>query len=240
MEKGQMDWHQSLYFSNSTSFIDSSVYSAPPRGKGTQEEVAVPAEKGQDQEGQDRSGEGSSAGPSRTSAQPSTGAGASAEVGTPGAEAVQQPAGTAVGDAAGVAGSDAPSKLTRKELARRARQRKLEAIVAEYRRLVAEEEEDTQSTTTSTATAASSSALPGSASQHRPPAVRSRGTAATRHRKQPKNQLPPHSRCKARIHRLTLRVSNLEQEMKRMKSLLKKNLRREQRAHLAKGHRRRQ
>ncbi|XP_078537899.1 uncharacterized protein LOC144823333 isoform X2 [Lissotriton helveticus] len=146
------------------------------------------------------------------SAQPTTSAGASAEVVTPGANAVAPvPAGTGAGDASVVAGSDTPSKLSRKELAIRARQRKLEAIVTEYRRLVAQEEEDDQSTTT----AASSSTAPGSYSQRNPPAVQHRGPAATRRRRAVKTTAAPHSTCKARVHHLTLRVAYLEQEVER-------------------------
>ncbi|XP_078541775.1 uncharacterized protein LOC144827271 [Lissotriton helveticus] len=204
----------------------------PPRGKRTEVAVVAPAE----QEGQDRSAEGSSAGPSGTpSAQPTTSAGASTEVVTPGADAVAPvPAGTAaVGVASEVVGSDNPFKLSRKEFAIRARQRKLEAIVAESRRLVAQEEEDDQSTTT----AASSSTTPGSYSQRNPPAVWHHGSAVTRRRRAAKTTAAPHSTCKARVHRLTLRVAYLEQEVERQKVLLKA-LRRELRDHLATGHRR--
>ncbi|XP_078500747.1 uncharacterized protein LOC144755559 [Lissotriton helveticus] len=142
------------------------------------------------------------------------------------------PAGTAVGDATVVAGSDPPSKLTRKELAIRARQQKLEAIVAEYRQLVAQEEEDDlQSTST---TAASSVAAPGSYSQCNTPVVWRRSPAATRRRRAAKTTAAPHSTCKARMHGLTLRVAYLEQEVARQKGLLK-DLRRELHDHLATG-----
>ncbi|XP_078503523.1 uncharacterized protein LOC144762253 [Lissotriton helveticus] len=152
-------------------------YKAPPRGKRTQEE-----EEGAVQDaGQDRAGEGSFAGPSGTS-----GGGASAEVVVldedSGEEAVQVPD-VPVRVHTVVAGRVAPSKSTRpsrREQARMARQRRLDATVAEYRRLVALEEEDTQSTgtttTTSTGTAASSSVPPRAASQRSAPAVSTRSS----------------------------------------------------------------
>ncbi|XP_078509346.1 uncharacterized protein LOC144769202 [Lissotriton helveticus] len=145
---------------------------APPKGKRsrTQEEEEEGAV--QEDAGQDRAGEGSFAGPSGTS-----GGGASAEVAVlgedsedSGEDAVQEPADGPVGVRTVVAGTVAPSKSTsRREQARMARQRRLDATVAEYRRLVAlEEEEDTQSTgattTSSTGTAASSSVTPRAAS----------------------------------------------------------------------------
>ncbi|XP_078518815.1 uncharacterized protein LOC144783960 [Lissotriton helveticus] len=190
------------------------IWQASPRGKRrTQEE-----EEGAVQDaGQDRAGEGSFAGPSGTS-----GGGASAEVVVldedSGEEAVQVPD-VPVRVHTVVAGRVAPSKSTRpsrREQARMARQRRLDATVAEYRRLVALEEEDTQSTgtttTTSTGTAASSSVPPRAASQRSAPAVRSRATKANRHRRAAKTPAAPHRSCKARQRRLSLRVSYLEQE----------------------------
>ncbi|XP_078496841.1 uncharacterized protein LOC144752889 [Lissotriton helveticus] len=194
---------------------------APPRGKRTEEEAVVELDAGQD-----RSGEGSFAAPSRTS-----GGGASAEVvvldegNNSGEEAVQVPDDTNVPVRVHtvVAGRVAPSKSkkpTRKELARMARQRRLDATVTEYRRLVALEEEDTQSTGTSTGTAASSSVPPRAASQRSAPAVRSRATKANRHRRAAKTAAAPHRSCKARQRHLCLRVSYLEQEFLTYKSLV--------------------
>ncbi|XP_078502640.1 uncharacterized protein LOC144760015 [Lissotriton helveticus] len=123
-----------------------------------------------------------------------------------------------------VAGRVAPSKSKtpsrRKELARMARQRRLDATVAEYRRLVALEEEETQSgtTTTSTGTAASSSVR--AASQRSAPAVRSRATKAKRHRPAAKKAAAPHRICKAHRRRLSLRLSYLEQEVHNYKNVV--------------------
>ncbi|XP_078517445.1 uncharacterized protein LOC144782140 [Lissotriton helveticus] len=104
-----------------------------------------------------------------------------------------------------------------------ARQRRLDATVAEYRRLVALEEEETQSTgttTTSTGTAVSSSMHPRAASQRSAPAVRSRATKANRHRRAAKTAAAPHRSCKARQRRLSLSVSYLEQEVHTYKNLV--------------------
>ncbi|XP_078496779.1 uncharacterized protein LOC144752802 [Lissotriton helveticus] len=168
----------------------------PPKGKRTQEEEGAV----QEDAGQDRAGEGSFAGPSGTS-----GDGASAEVAVlgedsedSGEEAVQEPADGPVGVRTVVAGTVAPSKSTsRREQARMARQRRLDATDAEYRRLVAlEEEEDTQSTgattTSSTGTAASSSVTPRDASMRSAPAGPSRANKANRHRQATERPAAPH------------------------------------------------
>lgn len=111
----------------------------------------------------------------------------------------------------------APSKsTTRREQARLARQRRLEATVAEYRRLVAlEEEEDTQSSgaTSSTVTTASSSVTK--------PAGPSRAKKDDRHRQATEIPAAPHRSCKDRQRRLRVRMSNLEQEVLRYKTLVK-------------------
>ncbi|XP_078539591.1 uncharacterized protein LOC144824350 [Lissotriton helveticus] len=83
------------------------------------------------------------------------------------------PTGGAGGEDSAAADSVAtPKKLTRKEMAVRARAHKLEAICAEYRRLWAREHEETSTSTYS-------STAHGSTSQ-RPPASRRRRTAATK------------------------------------------------------------
>ncbi|XP_078496493.1 uncharacterized protein LOC144752437 [Lissotriton helveticus] len=189
---------------------------APPMGKRTEEEVVAAAAV----EGQDRPGEGSFAGPSGTS-----GGGASAEVvvldeeNTSGEEAVQVPDDTNVPVRVHtvVAGRVAPSKskkASRKEQARMARQRRLDATVAEYRRLLALEEEDTQSTATSTATAASSSGPTRAASQRSAPAVRSRATKANRHRRAAKTAAAPHRSCKPHIMSQRSQVASEAAELK--------------------------
>ncbi|XP_078504393.1 uncharacterized protein LOC144762960 [Lissotriton helveticus] len=155
-----------------------------------------------------------------------SGDGASAEVAVldqdseaSGEEAVQEPADVPVGDQTVVAETVAPSKsTTRREQARLARQRRLEATVAEYRRLVAlEEEEDTQSsgatTTSSTVTTASSSVTK--------PAGPSRAKKDDRHRQATEIPAAPHRSCKDRQRRLRVRMSNLEQEVLKYKNLVK-------------------
>ncbi|XP_078503323.1 uncharacterized protein LOC144762046 [Lissotriton helveticus] len=163
---------------------------APPRGKKTTTEM--PAEQG----GQDWSSAGSSAGPSvittSDAAPPTTSAGtSSAEASTPGTDAaVPQvpPGGAAVRDGSAAADGDAPQKLSRKEMAVRARARKLEAICAEYRRLWAREQEEEPATT------ASSSSAPG-ATSHQPPVVRHCGPPASPRRRgaATKTAAPPKS-----------------------------------------------
>ncbi|XP_078505572.1 uncharacterized protein LOC144763652 [Lissotriton helveticus] len=174
-----------------------------------------------------------------------SGDGASAEVAVlgedsedSGEEAVQEPADGPVGVQTVVAETVAPSKsTTRREQARMARQRRLEATVAEYRRLVAlEEEEDTQSsgatTTSSTGTAASSSVTK--------PAGPSRANKDNRHRQATEIPAAPHRSCKERQRRLRVRMSNLEQEVLKYKNLVKglrselATLRKEYDAHAAK------
>lgn len=131
-----------------------------------------------------------------------------------------------------------PSKPTRRELAARARQRKWEAIVAEYRRLVAQEEEESASATLPTP--ASSSAPPGSAAasqRNKPPGVRRRGLAAIRHRQAAPTTAAPHRACRRKFYRLSLRMAHLERQNKNLEDRLK-DLRRQLSDHLATGHHR--
>ncbi|XP_078512200.1 uncharacterized protein LOC144771791 [Lissotriton helveticus] len=93
-----------------------------------------------------------------------------------------------------------------------ARQRRLDATVAQYRRLVELEGDDTQSST-SNVTSASSSVTPRSAGQRSAPAKRSR--AGRRHRRAAK--AAPHSTVKARLRRAIRRVSDLEAEVRKWK-----------------------
>ncbi|XP_078501399.1 uncharacterized protein LOC144755895 isoform X1 [Lissotriton helveticus] len=104
------------------------------------------------------------------------------------------------------------SKPSRSMQALLARQRRLDATVAEYRRLVELEGEDTQSST-SNGTPASSSAPPRSAGKRSAPVVRSR--AGRCHRRAAK--AAPHSTLKARLRRATHRVSDLEAEVRKLK-----------------------
>ncbi|XP_078540201.1 uncharacterized protein LOC144825228 [Lissotriton helveticus] len=186
----------------------------PPRGKRTEKEDAVPPKE----EDAGQGGECSFAGPSGTS-----GGGASSDVvvvidsdseddsGEDAAPMAQEQTvrkQTVV--VAGTVGHTKTSKPTRSMLAVLARQRRLDATVAQYRRLV--ELEDTQSST-SNGTSASSSMTPRSAGQRSAPAKRSR--AGRRHRRAAK--AAPHSTLKARLRRAIHRVSDLEAEVRKLK-----------------------
>ncbi|XP_078506427.1 uncharacterized protein LOC144764821 [Lissotriton helveticus] len=188
---------------------------SPPRGKRTEQEDAVAPEEEEDA---GQGGECSFAGPSGTS-----GGGASSDVvvvvdsednsGEEAAQVAQED--TVRKQTVVVAGRvvhTKTSKPSRSMQALLARQRRLDATVAEYRRLVELEGEDTQSST-SNGTPASSSAPPRSAGQRSAPAVRSR--AGRRHRRAAKPA--PHSTLKARLRRATHRVSDLEAEVRKLK-----------------------
>ncbi|XP_078514890.1 transient receptor potential cation channel subfamily M member 2-like isoform X1 [Lissotriton helveticus] len=186
----------------------------PPRGKRTEKEDAVAPKE----EDAGQGGECSFAGPSGTS-----GGGASSDVvvvidseDTSGEEATQVAQEQTVRKqtvvVAGRVGHTKTSKPTRSMQALLARQRRLDATVAQYRRLVELEGEDTQSST-SNGTSASSSVIPRSAGQRSAPAKRSR--AGRRHRRAAK--AAPHSTLKARLRRAIHRVSDLEAEVRKLK-----------------------
>ncbi|XP_078503517.1 uncharacterized protein LOC144762249 [Lissotriton helveticus] len=187
---------------------------SPPRGKRTEKEDAVAPKE----EDAGQGGECSFAGPSGTS-----GGGASSDVvvvidseDNSGEEATQVAQEQTVRKqtvvVAGTVGHTKTSKPTRSMQALLARQRRLDATVAQYRRLVELEGEDTQSST-SNGTSASSSVTPRSAGQRSAPAKRSR--AGRRHRRAAK--AAPHSTLKARLRRAIHRVSDLEAEVRKLK-----------------------
>ncbi|XP_078503743.1 uncharacterized protein LOC144762436 [Lissotriton helveticus] len=101
---------------------------SPPRGKAATSQTPV------EHSGQERSSAGSSAGPSVTTsdtALATTSAGASSAEGSTQATDAAAPPRGAEGYGSAAADGDAPKKLTRREMAVRARARKLEAIRVE-------------------------------------------------------------------------------------------------------------
>ncbi|XP_078533643.1 uncharacterized protein LOC144819756 [Lissotriton helveticus] len=164
-----------------------------------------------------------SAGPvPSTSADGDSGA-ASAEAipeGTGGPEA-PTPEPAAVGEDPTAVGDVTPSKPTRKELAVRARQRKLQAIVEAYRRLVAQAEEEEE--------AAAAAAASSNAPAPKPAGVCRRGQAAARRRIFSSSAAPPQHACQCRCRdfqkKILLRVARLEDEMEeRVKLIVDKHL----------------
>ncbi|XP_078504291.1 uncharacterized protein LOC144762880 [Lissotriton helveticus] len=157
-----------------------------------------------------------------TSADGDSGA-ASAEAipeGTGGPEA-PTPEPAAVGEDPTAVGDVTPSKPTRKELAVRARQRKLQAIVEAYRRLVAQAEEEEE--------AAAAAAASSNAPAPKPAGVRRRGQAAARRRIFSSSAAPPQHACQCRCRdfqkKILLRVARLEDEMEeRVKLIVDKHL----------------
>ncbi|XP_078538299.1 uncharacterized protein LOC144823562 [Lissotriton helveticus] len=127
--------------------------------------------------------------------------------GTGGSEA-PTPAPAAVGEEPTAVGDVTPSKRTRKELAVRARQRKLQAIVEAYRRLVAQAEEEEE--------AAAAAAASSNAPAPKPAGVRRRGQAAARHRIFTSSAPPPQHACQCRCRefhqKILRRVARLEEE----------------------------
>ncbi|XP_078502991.1 uncharacterized protein LOC144761559 [Lissotriton helveticus] len=112
---------------------------------------------------------------------------------------------------ASTVGNTKTSKPTRSMLAVLARQRRLEATVAEYRRLVELEGDDTHSSASNLTSSTSSSVTPRSAGKHSAPANRSR--AGRRHRRAAK--AAPRSTVKGRLRRALRRVSDLEAEVQK-------------------------
>ncbi|XP_078535216.1 uncharacterized protein LOC144821946 [Lissotriton helveticus] len=194
---------------------------SPPRGKRTEKSDAAVAPKEEDA---GQGGECSFAGPSGTS-----GGGASSDVvviidseseGQSGEEAAleesdqEQEVQTVRKETVAVAstvGNTKTSKPTRSMLAVLARQRRLEATVAEYRRLVELEGDDTHSSASNLTSSTSSSVTPRSAGKHSAPANRSR--AGRRHRRAAK--AAPRSTVKGRLRRALRRVSDLEAEVQK-------------------------
>ncbi|XP_078535003.1 uncharacterized protein LOC144821643 [Lissotriton helveticus] len=128
------------------------------------------------------------------SAEPVPSTSADGDSGTASAEAIPEgtggpeaptPAPAAVGEDPTAVGDVTPSKPTRKELAVRARQRKLQAIVEAYRRLVAQAEEEEE--------AAAAAAASSNAPAPKPAGVRRRGQAAARRRIFSSSAAPPHN-----------------------------------------------
>ncbi|XP_078518080.1 uncharacterized protein LOC144782581 [Lissotriton helveticus] len=113
---------------------------------------------------------------------------------------------------ASTVGNTKTAKPSRSMLAVLARQRRLDATVAQYRRLVEMEGDDTHSSASNVTSSASSSVTPRSAGKRSAPANQSR--AGRRHRRAAK-AAPPHSTVKARLRRALRRVSNLEAEVKK-------------------------
>ncbi|XP_078518808.1 uncharacterized protein LOC144783953 [Lissotriton helveticus] len=160
-----------------------------------------------------------------TSADGDSGAASAIPAGTGGTEA---PTPAAVGGEPTAAGDVTPSqKPTRKELAVRARQRKLQAIVEAYRRLVdqAEEEEEEEAA----AAAAASSNAPGP----KPAGLRRRGQAAARRRIVTSSAAPPQQQqqqhaCKCRCRdfkaKILRRVAKLEEERKKLEDGLEERV----------------
>ncbi|XP_078518517.1 uncharacterized protein LOC144783397 [Lissotriton helveticus] len=198
------------YYMRITGFLQAYDRS-PPRGKRTEKEEAVAPKE----EDAGQGGECSFAGPSGTS-----GGGASSDEvvvidsdDSSGEEAAQeQTVRKQTVAVVGTVGHTKTTKPTRSMQAVLARQRRLDATVAQYRRLVKLEGDDTQSST-SNVTSASSSVTPRSAGQRSAPAKRSR--AGRRHRRAAK--AAPHSTVKARLRRAIRRVSDLEAEVRKWK-----------------------
>ncbi|XP_078506978.1 uncharacterized protein LOC144767407 [Lissotriton helveticus] len=159
-----------------------------------------------------------------TSADGDSGAASALPAGTGGTEA---PTPAAVGGEPTAAGDVTPSqKPTRKELAVRARQRKLQAIVEAYRRLVDQAEEEEEE---AAAAAAASSNAPGP----KPAGLRRRGQAAARRRivtssaAPPQQQQQPHAckcRCRAFKAKILRRVAKLEEERKKQEDGLEERV----------------
>ncbi|XP_078540681.1 uncharacterized protein LOC144826162 [Lissotriton helveticus] len=124
------------------------------------------------------------------------------------------------------AGDVTPSqKPTRKELAVRARQRKLQAIVEAYRRLVDQAEEEEEE---AAAAAAASSNAPGP----KPAGLRRRGQAAARRRVVTSSAAPPQQQqhaCKCRCRDFQAKIlrrvaSKLEEERKKLEDGLEERV----------------
>ncbi|XP_078505636.1 uncharacterized protein LOC144763678 [Lissotriton helveticus] len=152
-----------------------------------------------------------------TSADGDSGAASAIPAGTGGTEA-PTPTPAAVGGEPTAAGDVTPSqKPTRKELAVRARQRKLQAIVEAYRRLVDQAEEEEEE---AAAAAAASSNAPGP----KPAGLRRRGQAAARRRVVTSSAAPPQQQqhaCKCRCRDFQAKIlrrvaSKLEEERKKL------------------------
>ncbi|XP_078529228.1 uncharacterized protein LOC144807252 [Lissotriton helveticus] len=157
-----------------------------------------------------------------TSADGDSGAASAIPAGTGGTEA---PTPAAVGGEPTAAGDVTPSqKPTRKELAVRARQRKLQAIVEAYRRLVDQAEEEEEE---AAAAAAASSNAPGP----KPAGLRRRGQAAARRRIVTSSAAPPQQQqhaCKCRCRdfkaKILRRVAKLEEERKKLEDGLEERV----------------
>ncbi|XP_078509553.1 uncharacterized protein LOC144769371 [Lissotriton helveticus] len=158
-----------------------------------------------------------------TSADGDSGAASAIPAGTGGTEA---PTPAAVGGEPTAAGDVTPSqKPTRKELAVRARQRKLQAIVEAYRRLVDQAEEEEEE---AAAAAAASSNAPGP----KPAGLRRRGQAATRRRVVTSSAAPPQQQqhaCKCRCRDFQAKIlrrvaSKLEEERKKLEDGLEERV----------------
>ncbi|XP_078509106.1 uncharacterized protein LOC144768991 [Lissotriton helveticus] len=116
-------------------------------------------------------------------------------------------------------------KPTRKELAVRARQRKLQAIVEAYRRLVDQAEEEEEE---AAAAAAASSNAPGP----KPAGLRRRGQAAARRRVVTSSAAPPQQQqhaCKCRCRDFQAKIlrrvaSKLEEERKKLEDGLEERV----------------
>ncbi|XP_078535472.1 uncharacterized protein LOC144822168 [Lissotriton helveticus] len=148
-----------------------------------------------------------------TSADGDSGAASAIPAGTGGPEA---PTPAAVGGEPTAAGDVTPSKKqTRKELAVQARQRKLQAIVEAYRRLVDQAEEEEEE-------AAAAAAASSNAPAHKPAGLRRRGQAAARRRIVTSSAAPPQQhackcRCREFQEKILRRVaSKLEEERKKL------------------------
>ncbi|XP_078542300.1 uncharacterized protein LOC144828037 [Lissotriton helveticus] len=158
-----------------------------------------------------------------TSADGDSGAASAIPAGTGGTEA---PTPAAVGGEPTAAGDVTPSqKPTRKELAVRARQRKLQAIVEAYRRLVDQAEEEEEE---AAAAAAASSNAPGP----KPAGLRRRGQAAARRRVVTSSAAPPQQQqhaCKCRCRDFQAKIlrrvaSKLEEERKKLEDGLEERV----------------
>ncbi|XP_078518457.1 uncharacterized protein LOC144783262 [Lissotriton helveticus] len=150
-----------------------------------------------------------------TSADGDSGAASAIPAGTGGPEA-PTPTPAAVGGEPTAAGDVTPSKKpTRKELAVRARQRKLQAIVEAYRQLVDQAEEEEEE-------AAAAAAASSNAPAPKPAGLRRRGQAAARRRVVTSSAAPPQQhackcRCREFQEKILRRVATkFEEERKKL------------------------